>query len=366
MPDLHAYLSYKLLGNSLIAWLQAAGIIVLAVLLVYLIKRIALRMLKRLTQRTQTRWDDALIEALETTRLWLVALAALWPASNPLGMSAATRNLVHDVAIIAFFLQLGLWGGSLLHYWITHTRQHARERDPAALTSLGAVSFIARVALWAMVALLAMDNIGINVSALVAGLGVGGIAIGLAVQNILGDLFASLSIVLDKPFMVGDFVVIDSFAGTVENIGVKTTRLRSLDGELLVFANGDLVKSRLRNYKQMQQRRVLFTLGVTYDTSADQLQAIPQMLREVIEAQPDTRFDRAHFKEFGGSSLDFEIVYWMLTPDYVRRMDTQQAINLELVRRFGEAGIEFAFPSRTLYFGQPLQVVRGTDDAAHA
>ncbi|MDE2148583.1 MAG: mechanosensitive ion channel family protein [Gammaproteobacteria bacterium] len=351
--------THVFLHNPLHQWLLAAAIVVVTVLAVRLVTGVGTRVLRRLAERTRTHWDDALVEALASTRLWLIALAALHPAVHVLTLPEAALRFAYGTATVAFFLQIGLWAAQLLHIWITRTREHARQHDPAALTSLGAVSFIARVGLWAIVALLALDNLGINVSALVAGLGVGGIAIGLAVQNILGDLFASLSIVLDKPFVVGDFIIVDSFRGTVENIGIKTTRVRSLDGELLVFSNGDLTKSRLRNYKHMQERRILFTIGVVYQTSADQLEAIPGIIREAIEAQPQTRFDRAHFSAFGASSLDFEIVYWMLVPDYNRYMDTQQAINLELVRRFEKAGIEFAFPSRTLYFGQPLEVTGG-------
>ncbi|MGA9333055.1 MAG: mechanosensitive ion channel family protein [Rudaea sp.] len=361
MSILNDFLNLKFFQNTAQQWLQALALLLAILLFAYLAKRIGLRILLRLAKRTQMRFDDALVEMLGTTRLSLVALAALWPAADLLTLPNSGYVIAHDIATIAMFLQLGLWGALLLHFWITHTREHAREHDPAALTSLGAISFIARLVLWAMVALLTLDNLGVNVTALVAGLGVGGIAIGLALQNVLGDLFASLSIVLDKPFLVGDFVVIDGFSGSVENIGVKTTRVRSIDGELLVFANSDLVKSRLRNYKQMQQRRVVFAIGVEYQTTADQLEQIPHMIQEVIEAQPDTRFDRAHFTAFGASSLDFEIAYWMLTPEYVRRMDTQQAINLALVRRFGAAGIEFAFPSRTLYFAQPLNVARAAD-----
>ncbi len=363
MLDLQHLVSIKVFGNALQLWLAALAAVVIAMLVFWLAKRTALRVLHRLAKRTSIAADDAVIEALEKTRLWLIALVALWPATHGLELPATVASIVHGTSTLALFLQFGLWGSSLLHNWITSARKHARENDPAALTSLGAVSFIARVVLWAIVALLALSNLGINVSALVAGLGVGGIAIGLAVQNILGDLFASLSIVLDKPFVVGDFVVIDAFAGTVENIGVKTTRMRSIDGEQVVFSNGDLIKARLRNYKQMQQRRVLFAIGVEYNTSADQLETIPKMAREVIEMQEEIRFDRAHLKGFGASSIDFEIVYWMLVPDFVKRMDVQQAINLELVRRFAKAGIQFAFPSRTLYFGDSLKLARESENS---
>ncbi len=196
---------------------------------------------------------------------------------------------------------------------------------------------------------MALDNLGFNITTLIASLGIGGIAVTLALQNILGDLFASLSIVLDKPFAVGDFVTVDELAGTVEFIGLKTTRLRSLSGEQIVCANGDLLKSRIRNYKRMQERRVLFELGLLYQSTPAQLEAVPGLVRAAVEAQPDTRFERAHFKGFGASSLDFEVVYHVTVPDYARYMDVQQGINLALVRAFAGAGIGFAYPSRTVF-----------------
>jgi small-conductance mechanosensitive channel len=203
--------------------------------------------------------------------------------------------------------------------------------------------------LWAVVALLALDNMGFDITALVAGLGVAGIAVGLAVQNILGDLFASLSIVLDKPFVIGDFIVVDNLPGTVERIGIKTTRVRSLSGEQLVFSNADLLKSRIRNYRRMTERRVVFSVGVTYETGEEKLGTIPGILRGIVEAQGNVRFDRAHFQSFGDSALVFEVVYYILTPDYSRYMDIQQEINFAIHRRFTAEGISFAYPTRTLW-----------------
>jgi small-conductance mechanosensitive channel len=190
---------------------------------------------------------------------------------------------------------------------------------------------------------------------LIAGLGVGGIAVALAAQNILGDLFASLSIVVDKPFVVGDFIVIDDFLGTVDRIGLKTTRLRSLSGEQLIFSNADLLKSRIRNYRFMRERRIVFSFGVEYETPLPALETIPGTVREIIEAQERTRFDRAHFKSYGASALDFEVVYYVLVPEFNTYMDIQQAINFELFRRFADAGIGFAYPTQKLYVSrQPV------------
>lgn len=359
--DIPAYLAasplaHVVFGNPLYRWATALAIVLIAVLVTSLLLRVGARLLRRFALRTRTRVDDALVEALGATRLWLIALAAIHPAMRILVLPAGIVRAVFDIAIIALFLQIGLWGARLLEGWFTHTRERALANNPAALSSFGAISFIARVTMWSVIALLILDNLGVNVSTLVTGLGIGGIAIGLALQNILGDLFASLSIVLDKPFAVGDVITVDDLSGTVEHIGVKTTRLRARDGELLVFANGDLTKSRLRNFRHMQERRIQFGFAVRCETTPDQLAAIPDLVREVIAAQARTRFERAHFKAFGSSSLDFEVVYWMLTADYLAYMDVQQAVNLALMRRFAELGIEFAFPSRTLYFAEALRV----------
>lgn len=366
--DIPAYLAASPLahvafGNPLYRWAAALAIVLVAVLFASLLLRIGTRVLRRVASRTRTRVDDALVDALGATRLWLIALSALHPASRVLALPAGIVRAVSAVAIIALFLQIGLWGARLLEGWFTHTRERALANNPAALSSFGAISFIARVTMWSVIALLVLDNLGVNISTLVTGLGIGGIAIGLALQNILGDLFASLSIVLDKPFTVGDVITIDDLSGTVEHIGVKTTRLRARDGELLVFANGDLTKSRLRNFRHMRERRILFGFGVRCETTPDQLAAIPGIVRDVVEAQPKTRFERAHFKAFGASSLDFEVVYWMLTADYLAYMDVQQAVNLALLRRFAEVGIQFAFPSRTLYFADALRVEGGPPTA---
>jgi len=188
----------------------------------------------------------------------------------------------------------------------------------------------------------------VNITGLVAGLGIGGIAVALAVQNILGDLLASLSIVLDKPFVIGDSIVVDSFSGTVEHIGLKTTRIRSISGEQLVFSNNDLLKSRIQNYKRMQERRVVFGFGVTYQTPLEKLPLINRIIREIIAAQPNSRFERVHFKEYGDSALNYEVVYFVMTPEYGIFMDVQETINLEIFRRFQEEGIEFAYPTRTV------------------
>jgi len=213
---------------------------------------------------------------------------------------------------------------------------------------MSAIGFVVRLVLWSLVALIALDNLGVNITGLIAGLGIGGIAVALALQNVLGDVFASLSIVLDKPFVLGDFIVVDQLSGTVEYVGLKTTRIRALSGEQLIVSNADLLRSRIRNFKRMQERRVLFQFGVTYQTPTDLLERISQIARQVIESEKLTRFDRAHFKEFGESALLYECVYYVLSADYNVYMDIQQRINIALAHHLQSAGVEFAYPTRTI------------------
>ncbi|MGB5260215.1 MAG: mechanosensitive ion channel family protein, partial [Gammaproteobacteria bacterium] len=298
---------------------------------------------------TETTWDDALVEVLRRTRWLFLLITALFAGSLLLTLPERVRSVVNGAMVVALIVQAGIWLNALILFWAEGYRQRKLREDPESVTTMSAISFVGRMVLWSIILLLILDNLGVDVTALVAGLGVGGIAVALAVQNILGDLFASLSIVIDKPFTVGDFLIIDDCLGSVEHIGLKTTRMRSLSGEQLVFSNADLLSSRIRNYGRMFERRVLFNIGVTYQTPRDQLIKIPTYIREAVELQASTRFDRSHFKEYGDFSLNFETVYYVLGPDYNTYMDIQQTINLRIHERFEEEAIEFAYPTQTLH-----------------
>jgi small-conductance mechanosensitive channel len=305
--------------------------------------------LKRIADATATGWDDGIADTLEATKGWFLLLVAIYAGSLVLELPPRARNVAQTAAVLALLIQVALWGSKLLKFSIERYMQRRRESDPALATTVSALSFIGNLVLWSVVALLALDNMGIDVTALVAGLGVGGIAVALAAQNILGDLFSSLSIVLDKPFVLGDFIIVGDQAGTVEKVGLKTTRVRALSGEQLVFANTDLLQSRIRNFKRMQERRVVFAIGVIYETPQAKLAQIPHLIRRIVEAEQNVRFDRSHFKEFGNFSLNFETVYYVLVPDYNVYMDVQQAINLALFEAFAAEGIEFAYPTQKLF-----------------
>ncbi len=338
-----------ILGNDLLHWLVAIGLATgIAIVLLYA-RRALIARLRRIAQATTTPFDDLLLDVLTGTRRLFLIVIAVYAGLQYLALPPRAGRIIDATAIIVLLLQVAMWANRAIVAWLKYYLQTRRETDAAGATTVSVLGFISRLAVWALIGLLILDNLGFNITTLVASLGIGGIAVALAVQNVLGDIFASLSIALDKPFVIGDFIIVEDVMGTVEYIGLKTTRLRSLSGEQIVFANSDLLKSRIRNYKRMVERRVLFAFGVTYQTSADKLERIPQMVRDIIDAQPNVRFDRAHFKGFGDSSLDYEVVYYVNDRDYNVYMDTQQAINLGLVRRFEAEGIEFAYPTRTLY-----------------
>lgn len=344
------FLEKTFLDNTVMTWGYALVVVAGAVLLLLILRNVVGRRLIKLVSRTNNRYDDLIIELLRGTRWFFILAVAIYLGSQVLTLPDQATNIIHVAVILLILIQGGIWGNALITFGLDRYKEARGEGSQSTVTALG---FVGRVILWAVVLLLMLDNIpGVEITTLVAGLGVTSVAVALAVQNILGDLFASLSIVLDQPFVIGDFIIVGDFLGTVEHIGLKSTRVRSLSGEEIVFSNSDLLDSRIRNYKKMQERRIVFNLGVTYQTTHEQLVAIPAMVEEIITEQPDVRFDRAHFNQFGDSALMFEVVYYMQTADYNVYMDTQQAINLELFRRFEEAGIEFAYPTQTLFVSQ--------------
>lgn len=338
-------------GNSLQTWLFALAIAAVTFSVLQTVRLLGTTRLKQWAEQTTTWIDDLVVEVFEATSPVTIAVFSLDLGARGLTLPQTAESFVAGTAIVALCLQGGIWGNRLVSAWLSRYRLTPQGSEQA--TALGALSFVARVLLWALVLLLSLDNLGFDITTLVASLGIGGIALGLAVQNILGDLFASLSIVFDKPFRVGDFITLDAYMGKVEHVGLKTTRVRSLSGEQIVFANSDLIKSRLRNFANLEERRVAFTLNVTYRATHDQLARIPRLIQEIIEAQAPVRFDRAHFQSFGTSALIFEIVYFVLDPDYNLYMDIQQGINLRIVKGFEAEGISFAYPTPSLPAEQP-------------
>jgi len=343
-------LSTSLLGNPLRQWAVAVAMTVGAYLALLLVTRLVLRRAAQLAAATHTHWDDLVTDALGRTKGLLLMLVALYVGSLSLELPARAENFLRHLMVIALLVQAGIWLSSAVRAWTELQRRERAEEDPAAVMTMNVLGVTVRIGLWTVVLLVTLDNLGVDVTALVAGLGVGGIAVALAAQNILGDLFASLSIVLDRPFVLKDFIIVGDLLGSVEQIGLKTTRIRSLSGEQLVFSNTDLLNSRIRNYGRMFERRVVFELGVTYQTPRSELEAIPAMIREAVRAEGErVRFDRSHFRSYGDFALVFETVYYVLGPDYNEYMDIQERINLRVHEAFESRGIEFAYPTQTLF-----------------
>lgn len=343
---------FSFLNNDLESWLLALAVTLVAGAAMLCLRRVVLRRVAALARGSQTKVDDFLATMLSRTYFLFIAVFALYFGSSFLDLSNKRELFVSRVAVAALLLQLAIWGDVGLRAWRDQVRAGG---DGERRASRSVLCFMLRLALWTIVTLMVLDNFGINITTLVASLGVGGIAVALATQNILGDLFASLSIMLDKPFEIGDFIIVGDVLGSVEHIGLKTTRLRGLGGEQVVFSNGDLLKSRIHNHKRMETRRVAFILRVAYGTSEEQLCRVSRIIREIISAKPNIDFERAHFFRWSEWSLDFEVVYHFRSPDYVLHMDAQQDIFLEIYRRFKQEGIPFAHPMSIVRLADPAQ-----------
>jgi small-conductance mechanosensitive channel len=340
--------SQQLRVNTPLAWASAA-LVTLGVLLILLtLRRFVRSYHERLKATSDEEWLEIPLGVLSRTTSLSFLIWALYAGLQALNHGPKLAQLADSIVTIALFWQAGIWGAAAVTAWIERKRRRTLQVDRAMAGSLGIIGFVVNVAIWTMVLLLTLDNLGVDITALIAGLGIGGVAVALAVQNILGDLFASLSITLDRPFVVGDFLIVDDYLGSVEYIGIKSTRLRSLSGEQIVMSNADLLGSRVRNYGRMAERRVVFTNSFPYETPIDKVERIPSLIKEIIESLPDTRFDRSHFVRHGNAALEFETVYYVLSADYNTYMDVQQTINLRLHREIEKMGLRFALPVQRL------------------
>ncbi len=345
-----AFFHHSIDGVTVAAAIGFVAISVAVFILLWLLRGVLLRYAAPSRRANGTSFNALIISLVRSTNTVFLLFVALYCGTYALPLEGRAAATVSTIIEIAILLQLGIWSIRVVFYGIDRfVSQQPQDEEARLATAMGAINFLARVVVWSFVGLLVLSALNINITALVTGLGIGGVAVALAAQNILGDLFASLSILLDRPFSVGHFIVYGDVAGTVEHVGVKSTRIRSLGGEEIVQSNSSLLNTRIHNYRHFSERRILFNIGVTYDTPRDKLTEIPGMIRDIIQAIEQTRFDRAHFKAYGDSALNFEVVYYVLNPDYNIYMDIQQRINLELFQRFQEREIEFAFPTRTLY-----------------
>jgi small-conductance mechanosensitive channel len=342
------FLNQTYWGNSFQDYFVALGILILGLIFVKILQKIVLRRLKKWAEKTETTLDDLLIRSVEKSIIPLLYYGVFYSAITSLTLIERVSNITHKASLFILTFFIVRFIASSIMFTLTYFIKK-QERGEEKARQLRGMTVLINIFVWVIGIVFLMDNLGFDISAIVAGLGIGGIAIALAAQTILGDLFSYFVIFFDRPFEVGDFVVVGDKKGTVEYTGIKTTRIRALSGEQLVFSNTDLTNSRIHNFKKMQERRVVFSLGVIYQTTAAQLEGIPKLVKEIIEAHSDVRFDRGHFSSYGDFSLNFEFVYFVLDSDYIKYMDTQHSINLKIYSEFEKRGIEFAYPTQTLF-----------------
>src|SRR3989338_954457 len=335
-------------GNRILDYIIAVSTLSLGLLFVKVVVRAFIKRLKKLAEKTTTTFDDLLVKIIERIVLPALYLSCIYISLKTLKMPAGMEGVINaaELAVITFFVTRIVL--MFINYGL-NLYLHKKQEDITLVRSLEGMSRVVKYLIWALAVIIFLDNIGFKVSTIIAGLGIGGIAVAIAAQALLKDFFSYFSIVFDRPFKLGDFIIIGDFMGTVEHVGIKTTRIRSLGGEQVIFSNTDLTDSRVRNYKLMEKRRVLFRIGVTYQTSLSQLKEIPKIIEHVIKNTKDTAFDRAHFFSYGDFSLIFEVVYYVIGTDYNKYMDIQQEINFAIKEEFEKRGIEFAYPTQKLY-----------------
>ena len=336
------------------------GVTILSYLALYGLKKILCQRISKFFHKTSSKWDEIIIHTVEqTTHLWMVG-TALFVAIRFIPYPKGWNETIDSAFFILTMIQFGIWANYLLDKWIQITINRKIRTTPAAASSIGIIQLLAKIFIFSAVLLFTLNNLGIKITTIIAGLGVGGIAVALALQRILGDLFSSLSIVMDKPFVVGDFIVLDQYMGEVERIGLKSTRIRSLGGEQIIISNSDLLGTRIRNYKRMHERRVAFVLSLPLMTKAEEIRNAVSLVSAIIHAKERLRFDRCHFMRIGNVSMDIELVYWVLSDDYNLHMDIQQDILLAIKKAFESENLDFACPIQTVTV-EPREFVMRTE-----
>ena len=340
----------NILGNNQMENLLTSFVIFVAVFFALKIfKTIIVKKLKNVAKKTETDIDDVFIQIIESINWPFYLLISVFIAVQFIQLSAKTENILGYITIlvVAYYVVRALQ--KLIEFSLE--KLHKKEKG-LGRPLINLINKLSSWLLWLVVIIIILQNFGFNVSTLLGGLGVGGIAIAFALQNVLADIFASFSIYLDKPFKIGDFIVIGEDKGTVEKIGLKSTRLKALSGQQLIISNKELTESRVQNYKNMKERRIVFGFGVVYETPSQKLKKIPKIIKDIFAEIKIVRLDRVHFKEFADSSLNFEVVYFMETADYIKYMNIRQKINFALKDAFEKEGIEMAYPTQTIYFNK--------------
>lgn len=337
-------------------YLLAFGVSLLSYMLFWGVYALLTTRVAKFVGRTKNKWDDYVVFTMEKTTHTFMILTSLYIGLKFVRHSKFIDAYADKIFFVILMWQVGVWAHHLLNQWIQATISKKVRRNPAAANSVSLIQLMARLIMFSVLLLFTLSNLGIKITTIIAGLGVGGIAVALALQKILGDLFSSLSIVLDKPFVIGDFIVIDQYLGEVEKIGLKTTRIRSLSGEQIIFSNSDLLAARIRNYKRMKERRVVFGLHLLLQTPTEKVKSAVSIIKSVIMTKKRTRLERCHFQRIAQNSIDLETVYWVLSDDYDLYMDLQQEILYEIKLAFESEGITFAYPTQTVHV-MPTEIV---------
>ena len=344
-------LNYVIFGNSVLRYLSSLFIFLLGMVVIKLFLRRIILIIRKFAEKTASTLDDFLVDLIQTIVLpflyfWVIYIAL----KNLIFPEFIEKALNYAIlGIVVFF------AGKVVLEFVGYGFKIFLKKHGGDITlekSLQGIMVVIKVLVWTFAIMFFLDNLGFKISTVLAGLGLGGVAVALAAQTILKDLFSYFCILFDHPFKVGDFIVVNDLSGTVEHIGIKTTRVRSINGELLIFSNSYLTDSSLRNYQLMERRRVVFKIGVVYQTPLSKLKEIPQIIKDIITNIPDAVFDRAHFSAFGDFSLIFEIVYYVLGGDYNKYMDIQQKINFAIKEEFDKRNIEFAYPTQTIFLNK--------------
>ncbi|MDZ4716173.1 MAG: mechanosensitive ion channel family protein [Cytophagales bacterium] len=341
------FLEQSYFDNTVEKYLTAIGIVLVGIIVLRLFRNVILKRLRIWAEKTETSLDDLLVNGMERFMLPILNFVLLYYALHYLTLSESVeKKIQYAVAVVMTYYAVRIVTSTIQRMLQSYVRK--QENGEEKLKQIRGITIVMNVAIWGLGLVFLFDNLGYNVTAIVTGLGIGGIAIALAAQNILGDLFNYFVIFFDRPFEIGDFITVDDKKGHVEYIGIKTTRLKSLSGEQLVISNSDLTNSRVHNFKRLQRRRILFSIGIVYETPMEKVKEIPGILKKIIDDQVNATFDRAHFASYGNFSLNFEIVYFIEGPEYHTYMDIQQAVNLKIFEEFQKRGIEFAYPTQTI------------------
>ncbi len=339
--------NYALTDNTVGDFIVSFGAFVLFLVVFKIFQVIVLSRLKKLAEKTETDIDDTFVSIVKSIKPPFYSFLAFYAATFFIILSELLEKAVGVVLIIWIVVQVIVAVQILIDYVVK--KRMGDEEDAAAENAINIIGKLSKGVLWVIGLLLILSNLGIDITSLVAGLGIGGIAIALALQNILSELFSSFAIYFDKPFQPGDFIVVGDKKGVIEKIGIKTTRMRALQGEEIVISNKELTSAQIQNFKKMKERRVSFSFGITYETPVEKVKKVSGIVKDVIEGEEGARFDRAHFSRFDDSALNFDVVYYVQSGDYANYMDIQQNINIKIMETFEEMKVNMAYPTQTIY-----------------